>query len=225
MSCSIDKRLRKLSKDNAKVNPDPKKQQTYDKTLFDLQGLLAHEFADKMKPGSLLDVGTAYGTLAGYFAERGWKVTAVDALPELSSPVWWGAHEIDFHEVNVETQPLPGQHDLVLFTEVIEHLNYNPVPVIERLFEATKPGGTVICTTPMKELQGIYHPNNGRYANYLHYRDIPHPWNGYQFIDDHHYFYLKGELAQLFHEVGFQVVDCYPIRHGTTHMLIARRPE
>lgn len=221
MSCSIDTALQDVSKRNRKSNPNT---QTYDKTLFDLQSLVAHEL-DKVPAGKLLDAGCAYGTMSGYLKEAGWDVYALDAMASLSSKKWWDKQGIEFAEVNLEINDVPwGEFDFILFTEVIEHLNYNPVPVIERLYKALKPGGRIICTTPMKELQGIIHPIEGRYRHYLHYRDIPLPWNGYKFDDDHHYFYARNELAQLFHEVGFQVQQTYTIRKGTTHYLQARKP-
>lgn len=220
MSCSIDDKLLEISGKNT----SHKNAQQYDKTLFDLQSFLAHE-VEKMEPGKVLDVGCAYGTFTAYLADKGWDTYAVDNMPELSSKKWWNKHKITFAQANVETDPIPWDgFDLVLFTEILEHLCYNPVPAIESLFTATKPGGLVVCTSPMKELQGVVHPNEGRYATYGHYRDIPLPINGYTFDDNHHYFFRSSELGQIFHEVGFEVLSVYPIRKGTTHCLVARKP-
>lgn len=217
MSCNIDKKLEKIAKTNEKHDNAHK----YDETLFDLQSLIAHEL-DDMPKGKLLDAGAAYGTLTKYLKDEGWDAHAIDAMPEL----WNDWDGIPFEKVNLETDDIPWDgFDVVLFTEVIEHLNYNPVPVVEKLYKATAPGGLVICTTPMKELQGRTHPNDGRYKHYLHYKDIPLPWNGYTFVDDHHYFYLARELAQLFHEVGYEIGRIYPIRNGHTHFLAARKPD
>ncbi len=223
MHCSIIKELRRYRLDNAKVNPVPEKQKQYDETLGDLQSFLAHQIPDE-RSLKILDAGCAYGTLTGFLADQGHSVYAIDAMSELSSSLWWDSHNIAFAEVNVERDNIPFKgFDLILFTEIIEHLCYNPVPAIQKLRAALKPGGHIVCTTPMKELQGIVHPNDGRYARYAHYRDIPLPWNGYRFEDNHHYFYRKAELMQLFHECGFEVEQCYSIRAGTTHFLKARR--
>lgn len=221
MSCSIETELARISQQpNRHENA-----QKYDETLFDLQSFLAHEI-DKMAPGKVLDVGCAYGTFTAYLAANQWDTYAVDNMPELSGKEWWKNYGVTFAQCNVETDEIPwNEFDLVVFTETIEHLNYNPVPVIEKLFKATKPGGMVVCTTPQKELQGIVHPIDGRYATYGHYRDIPNvPPDAYQFEDNHHYFYRASELGQLFHEVGFEVLSVYPIRKGTTHCLVARKP-
>lgn len=223
MPCNIQEELEEFRIANSRVNPIPEQQKQYDLTLSDLQSFLAHQIPSN-KSIKIIDVGCAYGTLTGYLSGQGHEMVAVDGMDELSSPKWWDEHNIPFAKVNIETQPIPFKgNELALFTEVIEHLCYNPVPVIENIRDTLKPGGHVICTTPMKELQGIVHPIEGRYARYAHYRDIPLPWNGYEFEDAHHYFYRKPELMQLFHECGFEVEQCYSIRAGTTHFLKARK--
>lgn len=221
MNCSIDRRIHDVMKVEKKYNQHKNKQQ-YDATLVDLYSFLGHLLPEnKLR---ILDAGCAYGTFSAFLAGLGHEVHAIDAMPELHSKEWLDKYGVKFKKVNLETDSIDMfGFDLIYFTEVIEHLNYNPVPVIEKLYKALRPGGELICTTPMKELQGVYHPNEGRYAQYIHYRDIPMPWNGYTFHDDHHYFYRKTELAQLFHEVGFKIVETYPIRQGTTHYIRVRK--
>lgn len=223
MSCSVDVKLEEAMVQAENFAPHENKAK-YDETLFDLMSFLAHGLPEGQL--KILDAGCAYGTFATYLASQGHKVSTIDAMPELHSEKLFKKQGIKFAKVNLETDDIQfGGFDRIYFTEVIEHLNYNPVPVVQKLYDALKPGGQLICTTPMKELQGTFHPIEGRYANYIHYRDIPLPWNGYKFYDDHHYFYRKTELAQLFHEVGFKIGECYPIRQGTTHYLRVRKPE
>jgi SAM-dependent methyltransferase len=38
--------------------------------------------------------------------------------------------------------------DVLKFSECLEHLNFNPLPVIKELHRVLKPGGLVIVTTP-----------------------------------------------------------------------------
>jgi SAM-dependent methyltransferase len=47
-----------------------------------------------------------------------------------------------------EEQPLVGEFDVVLFSEVIEHLPLPGHVVLERLRKCLKPGGLLLCTTP-----------------------------------------------------------------------------
>ena len=38
--------------------------------------------------------------------------------------------------------------DLILFTEIIEHLTFNPVDMWKGIYRILKPGGKIIVTTP-----------------------------------------------------------------------------
>lgn len=224
MQCNIEQRLRELSVENSKTNPKPEQQLQYDKTLFDEQTFLAHELS-KIKPGHLLNVGAAYGTIDVLLQEMGWKVTALDVTTDLSSPKWWKKHGIEFKLANIETDSVDGDYEAVLFAETIEHLGYNPVIALENLYEATAHGGFIIVTTPAKELAEHVLASHGRYVNYAHYRDIPEYHNGYEPNDEHNYLYAKGELTQLLEEVGYIPRMAYPIRYGKYHFIIAQKPD
>ena len=53
--------------------------------------------------------------------------------------------------LDIETDPFPyksNTFDLVLCSEVIEHLPHSPVPAIREMYRVTKPGGHVLITTP-----------------------------------------------------------------------------
>ncbi len=47
-----------------------------------------------------------------------------------------------------EYQSVRGQYDLVLFTEVLEHLTANPVDILEQLLALLREGGRIYLTTP-----------------------------------------------------------------------------
>jgi 2-polyprenyl-3-methyl-5-hydroxy-6-metoxy-1,4-benzoquinol methylase len=202
------------------TSPHPNHAQ-YDSTLIDLQLHYMQELST-MQPGKLLDYGGAYGTQSAAFYELGYKVKMMDAMPELSDPAWLAKRDIKFERHNLETDPLKeNQADVIVFSEVLEHLNYNPVEPMRKLHGALKPGGILLLSTPMKELRQHREACTGRYCNYAHYRDIPEAWNGYKFEDAHHHLYSKSELVQLLHEAGFSVRECYPFRKGTHHYAVA----
>lgn len=53
--------------------------------------------------------------------------------------------------VNIETDPFPykdNMFDLVLCSEVLEHLPHSPMPAIRQMYRVTRPGGHLIITTP-----------------------------------------------------------------------------
>jgi 2-polyprenyl-3-methyl-5-hydroxy-6-metoxy-1,4-benzoquinol methylase len=214
--------LEDLALENTSPHPNQKQ---YDKTLLDLQIHYMQELS-LLKPGKLLDYGGAYGTQSAAFAKLGFKVKMLDGMPELSDPAWLKSYGVKFEDNNLEQDELQeNQSDVIVFSEVIEHLNYNPVEPLRKLFKALRPGGLLLMSTPMKELAMHREACTGKYCSYAHYRDIPDAWNGYAFEDAHHHLYTKGELTQLLHEVGFSVLEVYPIRKGTHHYAVARRPD
>lgn len=79
------------------------------------------------------------------------------ALERLGHDVWGisSTHEpIKQNRVailNIETDPFPykdNTFDLVLCSEVIEHLPQSPIPALKEMYRVTKKGGHLLITTP-----------------------------------------------------------------------------
>jgi SAM-dependent methyltransferase len=105
------------------------------------------ERARRREPGELLDVGAGDGRVGARFARLGYQVTGVDAAPE-------NVRACREHGLSAEladaSRPLPfdsGRFDVVVAGEIIEHL-LETLPFLEELRRVTRPGGTVIVTTP-----------------------------------------------------------------------------
>ena len=98
---------------------------------------------------AFLDFGAGRGDLVSELLRRGWfgRITASDimARPEGLPP------EIDWLEKDLN-HPLgnAGAYDVVLSTEVIEHLE-NPRAMVREVFAMLKPGGVLVLTTPNQE--------------------------------------------------------------------------
>jgi len=128
-----------------KFNEVPDYYPRYRSRYLDLMKLYAQVAGNP--PIDLLDIGGGqFATLAT--AIWGDRSTLADV----------GGKNYDYlNEKNVRTvewnlctdaQPFTGEFDVIIFSEVIEHL---PIPghvVLERLRRALRPGGTIICTTP-----------------------------------------------------------------------------
>jgi SAM-dependent methyltransferase len=91
----------------------------------------------------------------------GYKVSALD-IPEFQKSASLGAvyeeNGIDFAGVNLRHYKLPyesGSFDAVILCEVIEHLNFNPLPILMEINRVLKPGGYIY----------IGMPNQSSYAN------------------------------------------------------------
>lgn len=92
----------------------------------------------------LLDAGCGEGYLSRLMARGGYEVTACDYSREC-----FKAPEVPFVEADLNGR-LPfadGQFDGVVSVEVLEHLE-NHVSFIRELLRITRPGGSLILTTP-----------------------------------------------------------------------------
>jgi 2-polyprenyl-3-methyl-5-hydroxy-6-metoxy-1,4-benzoquinol methylase len=156
-------------------------------------------FVGELRPNTrVLDVGCGNGFLCGEFLKRDCDVLGIDLSAEgieLARRTYprgrfelLGVDEAFFDKLNEKP------FDLVVSTEVVEHL-YPPRKWAQSCFEALKPGGRFICTTP-------YH---GYFKNLLisllgkwdtHANPL---WDG-----GHIKLWSKRTLSRLLTEVGFQ---------------------
>ena len=110
------------------------------------------ELAGELTPGTrVLDVGCGNGSVSGAFLQRGCTVTGID-ISEEGVAIARQLHPHARFEVlpaddrllaNLREDPF----DLIVSSEVVEHL-YAPRAYARGCFQALKPGGTLVCTTP-----------------------------------------------------------------------------
>lgn len=110
------------------------------------------ELAGAPKPGlRVLDVGCGNGFTCGEFLAKGCDVTGLDLSPsgiEIARRAYPAAR---FEVMGADDKILDklGEEpfDLIVSTEVVEHL-YDPRAYVRGVYQALKPGGRFICTTP-----------------------------------------------------------------------------
>lgn len=127
----------------------------YPRYVHTKQRILAHR--DRTHGNKLLDIGAHWLHQAVLYAIDGFEVTAVDL------PVTFETHDVRAlaHAHGIELLPdsdlehptslkeIPDDSfDLVLFTEIIEHITFNPVAMWREIYRVMKPGARLIVTTP-----------------------------------------------------------------------------
>jgi len=190
----------------ARSNPHPHYIEAYrDEEIWywvNVPGWLAKLRADGMQVQRVLDVGGAYGTLALYCKKLfGCEVFMTDFADSFLSRTLREAVPIHFAVNNLELDELPWGHrfDIVLFTEVLEHLNFNPRASLLKLRNALRDEGKLFLSTPDAAEWG----KTTRYYEKL--AEMPDPKPGQPVIDDHVWQYGKKELVTLLEECGFHI--------------------
>lgn len=98
----------------------------------------------------VLEVGVNPGHFTELLVGAGFRVRGVDLDPERRRDLWRRLG-VEVRRVNLEREPLPfdaATFDWVVFSEVIEHLVYSPLPVLREFWRVLRPGGRVLITTP-----------------------------------------------------------------------------
>jgi 2-polyprenyl-6-hydroxyphenyl methylase/3-demethylubiquinone-9 3-methyltransferase len=107
--------------------------------------------------GTVLDVGAHWLHQASLYALDGYRVLASDFPATLDlAPVkaFADAHHIGLVPYqNLESGDVfaaipDGSIDLLLFTEIIEHITFNPLRMWRELYRVLKVGGRIVITTP-----------------------------------------------------------------------------
>lgn len=107
-------------------------------------------------PGhALLDVGSHVLHFSMAASSLGYLVSGTDVglfaglVSNKLRQERYGISEVRECDLSKDTLPYSDQSfDVVNFSETLEHLNFNPLPVVKELHRVLKPGGRVLITTP-----------------------------------------------------------------------------
>jgi 2-polyprenyl-3-methyl-5-hydroxy-6-metoxy-1,4-benzoquinol methylase len=167
-----------------------------------------------------LDVGCAYGTLLLYAIKSlGCEPYAVDFIRYLDQSLI-DDYGIQYRINNIEREafPWPVRFDVILFTEVLEHLNFHALPTLKKLRDLLAPGGRLYLTTPDASQWG----RQTKY--YADYSQLPMPSADDERppIDDHVWQFSEGELRELVATSGFRIMRFdYAAGPGKRHFNLA----
>jgi 2-polyprenyl-3-methyl-5-hydroxy-6-metoxy-1,4-benzoquinol methylase len=164
---------------------------------------------DRQRGERVLDVGAHWLHQAAMWAAAGYRVTAMD-LPETfeTDAVRAVAGALGIHllmnrslEHPAALAKLPdASFDVILLSDVIEHLAFNPIELWRELHRVLAPGGRILLTTPnVYRLRGqAWRPRRflpGRgfgipVEQILGVRTLGHHWKEYSRRELHRYFAL-----------------------------------
>jgi SAM-dependent methyltransferase len=98
---------------------------------------------------TILDVGCGVGEMEGFLADRlpGRAFTGIDLSPVAIDSCRRRMPSLDWRVVDIVRDELPTGFDVVLCSELLEHLD-QPDLALNRIAETVRPGGIAIVTVP-----------------------------------------------------------------------------
>lgn len=153
--------------------------------------------------GSILDIGCSEGQFLKQLTHFGdWDTFGIEPDTKAAQEAFrrYGLKIIngDIQAVNF----LPNHFDVITMWDVIEHL-YNPKRTLQKIYQALKPSGLLIISTPLKgRLEEVFF---GKY------------WVGYE-IPRHLHVFSYNTLNALLVELGYGLIESKVIS-GSNHAL------
>jgi SAM-dependent methyltransferase len=105
-------------------------------------------------PVRVLEIGAFFGTVCMALSQLGYQVTAADIPEYIDMPEQvsrYARHGIATKGVRLEQMLLPfadESFDIVVMCEVLEHLNFNPLPLLKEINRIMTPGGLFYLSLP-----------------------------------------------------------------------------
>lgn len=102
-------------------------------------------------PGKrVLEIGVNPGQFTEMLVQGGFSVAGTDLFPEHRADVWQRLGvEVQRWNIDIEAPPYPaGSFDIIVFSEVIEHLANPPLEALETFHQLLAPGGFLVISTP-----------------------------------------------------------------------------
>jgi SAM-dependent methyltransferase len=121
-----------------------------DESRTDLNILKEREIASRLaryrQTGKVLDMAAGAGRFLVHFRDLGFTIYATEFSEKMC--LYLEAKGITTYRGGLFPEGAePGSFDVVVFTEIIEHIN-NPIPVLTEINRLLRPGGCVYITTP-----------------------------------------------------------------------------
>lgn len=118
-----------------------------------LHSVITSELGERLRGRNVLDIGCGSGRLALFCAANGARVTALDFSPKAIEVAQAVSSSLDRPIENVafavgRFEDLDREFDIVLMTEVFEHIETAPPETLRQLRRLVKPGGIAVLSSP-----------------------------------------------------------------------------
>jgi 2-polyprenyl-3-methyl-5-hydroxy-6-metoxy-1,4-benzoquinol methylase len=196
---------------------------SYQRTLKDLTELPGRNPADTR----VLEIGSYLGPVSIVLARLGYNVTAAD-LPDFIKNTRlqerYAQNGVSSISLNLEDYEIPAASDsfeVVIICETLEHLNFNPLPVLTEINRVLVHGGHLYISLP--NLTSLVNR-----AKLLVGRSIHDPISDFaaqlnrqnnMIVGIHWREYTKQELTELLNRAGFRVDRHYFFTSTKSHPL------
>jgi len=124
---------------------------SYERTVQDIVDHFQNKPRGEIR---ILEIGTFLGVVSVALSKLGFDLTATDIEEFISSPnlqrIFRDNH-IEYKSCNLSDYKLPfgdEKYDAVIMCETLEHLNFNPLPVIKEINRVLKSNGLFYLTLP-----------------------------------------------------------------------------
>jgi len=110
--------------------------------------------ASPTTPKRVLEIGSFFGVVCMALKFLGYDVVASDVPEYLEIPEQqkrYARHQIETKSVRLEEYVLPfadETFDVIIMCEVLEHLNFNPLPLLKEINRIGKPGSVFYLSLP-----------------------------------------------------------------------------
>lgn len=185
---------------------------SFERTLRDVDGLFGGARGKR-----ILELGAFLGAVAVPLAKLGHRVEALD-IPEYYESAelraLYARHEVGFVGHNLRGYRLPyedASFDAVIACEILEHLNFNPLPVLQEVNRVTRPGGFLYLGMPNQA--SIYNRMRLAFGRSIHppldefFSQLDRDDN--MLVGLHWREYTVAESRELMRRMGYEVLRTY----------------
>ena len=168
----------------------------------------------------ILDIGCGFCYLTKFLKLQQLDVAGIDFFYGDIPAVRCEKSGIPFFQLNIEVDDFPFEKDafdVILFGEVLEHLNYSPITPLKKIRKALKKGGKLVITTPNAlSLINVFKLLAGHnlYPDLKEFCQEPIYYKGKSFFYRHNRLYTIKELRELTSQSGFKILSSGFIRQG-----------